>query len=69
MSLLLLGRPVALIVAYAIIGALFMPFLAGTLLVLDRERNGPLVTTILALSLVMFAWLTGSEILEAIDRL
>lgn len=69
MSLLLLGRPVALIVAYAIIGALFMPFLAGTLLFLNRARNGPLVTAILALSLLLFAWLTGSEILEAIARL
>lgn len=43
MLLLLLDRPVGLILAYGMLGALFMPFLAITLLVLlNRRREGAL---------------------------
>ncbi len=41
MLLLLLDKPVSLIFTYAVLGALFMPFLAVTLLfLLNRERDG-----------------------------
>ncbi len=69
MLLLLLGRPVWLVVAYAALGSLFMPFLAGTLLVLNRRRgplghggNGPVTMALLALCLVLFAVLAVSEL-------
>lgn len=42
MLLLLLGRPISLVLAYTAIGALFMPFLAGTLLWLMNQRSMPL---------------------------
>ncbi len=41
MLLLLLGRPVAVILAYGVLGALFMPFLAVTLLLLLNSRQMP----------------------------
>lgn len=41
MLLLLIGRPFALVVAYGVLGAFFMPFLAGTLLVLLNGRRVP----------------------------
>ncbi len=54
-------RGVAL--AYAVLGALFMPFLAATLLVLNARRrhvgaltNGPLVVVGLAVTVLFFAW-------------
>ena len=42
MAMLLLERPVWLVIVYAALGSLFMPFLAATLLVLGnrRERMG-----------------------------
>ncbi len=41
MVLLLLDQPVGLILAYGVLGALFMPFLAATLLILlNREGDG-----------------------------
>ncbi|GAA1913651.1 Nramp family divalent metal transporter [Nocardioides lentus] len=39
MLLLLLGRPVGLILAYGVLGAFFMPFLAVTLLILLNRRG------------------------------
>ncbi len=65
MSLLFINRPVAVIMAYSVLGALFMPFLAGTLLYLNsRSRwvgkdmtNGPLIRILLLLSLVLFGYL------------
>lgn len=41
MVLHLFGRPTALILAYGVLGALFMPFLAVTLLVLLNSRHVP----------------------------
>jgi Mn2+/Fe2+ NRAMP family transporter len=63
MLLLLLGKPVWLVIAYAALGALFMPFLASTLLVMNNRsslgelKNGILANAGLVLSLLLFAWL------------
>lgn len=63
--LLLLGTSLrAMTLAYAVLGALFMPFLAGTLLLMlgrrgwapRSARNGWLATSVLAATLVFFAW-------------
>ncbi|GAB3480498.1 Nramp family divalent metal transporter [Amycolatopsis cihanbeyliensis] len=69
MALLFLDRPFQLTVAYGVLGALFMPFLAGTLLVLlNSRRLGPegrsrwLSNGLLTVCLVMFGYL-------AVDRL
>jgi Mn2+/Fe2+ NRAMP family transporter len=68
MLLLLIGKPVWLVIAYAALGALFMPFLAGTLLAMNNRRelgalrNGWIANAGLILSLLLFAWL-------ALDRL
>lgn len=69
MLLLLLDKPVWLVVAYAAIGALFMPFLAVTLLVMNnrrqemgRLRNGIVANAALSLSLALFFYLAASEI-------
>lgn len=61
---------------YAIFGALFIPMLAGALLLLNgraawigvRYRNGPIVLTLLVITLVFFlaaGWLTVRNILVA----
>jgi Mn2+/Fe2+ NRAMP family transporter len=69
MALLLLGKPVWLVVAYAALGALFMPFLAATLLFMNNRRglvgelrNGPLANAGLAACLLLFAYLAVVEI-------
>jgi Mn2+/Fe2+ NRAMP family transporter len=69
MLLLLADRPVWLIVAYAAIGSLFMPFLAATLLILNNRRaamgglrNGLLANAALVGCLVLFAYLAIVEI-------
>jgi Mn2+/Fe2+ NRAMP family transporter len=69
MLLLVLHRPVWLVIAYAIVGALFMPFLAATLLALNGRRrelgrlaNGPAAWLALALCLVLFAFLAVAEL-------
>jgi Mn2+/Fe2+ NRAMP family transporter len=69
MLLLLIDKPVWLVVAYAAVGALFMPFLAGTLLLMNNRsqamgtlRNGPLANFALGLSLVLFLYLAIQEI-------
>ncbi len=69
-----LGRPLFIIVTYTIVGSLFLPFLAATLLWLHRKarwdervsRNGWITTGLLILVLVMFAAIGAREILEAI---
>jgi len=62
--LLFLDKPVWLVVIYAALGSLFMPFLAGTLLVLNNRRalvgnlrNGWWANSFLALSLALFLYL------------
>ena len=69
--LLFFGRPVGLIVVYSIIGALFMPFLAGTLLYMnsrrdwvgDDLRSGWIANTLLVLSLLLFGYLCVDEVI------
>ena len=76
MLLLLVNRPVAVIVLYAMMGALFMPFLAATLLYLNsrvrwvgRElRNGWFNTCVLILCLVLFGYLGVTQLLETLNR-
>ncbi|MEQ7848931.1 Nramp family divalent metal transporter [Nocardioides kribbensis] len=77
MLLLLLDRPVGLILAYGVLGAFFMPFLAVTLLVLlnrrrdgalehtevpQQWRNGWLSNALLVLCAVLFAALALNEL-------
>jgi len=64
MFFLLLEKPVWLIVAYAALGALFMPFLAATLLVMNNResvmgelRNRWLTNTFLVLNVALFVYL------------
>ncbi|MEU3272271.1 Nramp family divalent metal transporter [Saccharomonospora sp. NPDC006951] len=71
MLLLFLERPFQVTVAYGVLGALFMPFLAGTLLVMlnsnrvPREgRSGWLSNALLTICLVMFAYLAVDEIID-----
>ncbi len=69
-----LGRPLFIIVVYTIVGSLFLPFLAATLLWLHQRarwdervpRNGWITTALLFLVLVLFAAIGAREILEAI---
>lgn len=75
MLLLLLDRPVALIFAYGILGAIFMPFLAITLLVLlnrrDAEpwRNGVVSNVLLGLCAILFAALAINEVRGVLSAL
>ncbi len=69
MALLFMDRPFALIVAYGVLGSLFMPFLAATLLWLlnsrhtpRRWRSGPVSNVLLAASALLFMVLAGREI-------
>jgi len=69
MLLLLFDKPVWLVVGYAALSALFMPFLAGTLLVMNngrarmgRLRNGIAANCALGLALGLFVYLAAAEI-------
>lgn len=71
--LLLVERPVAVVMAYAVTGSFFMPFLAAVLLYLNNQkrwlgplRNGWMTNAVLVLSLLLFGWLF---ILEVTERL
>jgi Mn2+/Fe2+ NRAMP family transporter len=71
MLLLLLDRPVWLVVIYAALGSLFMPFLAGALLLLNNRRrelgehrNGPVANLVLVICLLLFAYLAVIEITQ-----
>jgi Mn2+/Fe2+ NRAMP family transporter len=67
------GRPLFVIVTYTIVGSLFLPFLAATLLWLHRRaawdeqvpRNGWITTALLILVLILFATIGAREILDA----
>ncbi|WP_340558430.1 Nramp family divalent metal transporter [Streptomyces sp. GSL17-111] len=68
-TLLFLDRPFALIIGYGVLGALFLPFLAGTLLVLlnrrdmpAKWRSGPLSNTMLVLAALLFVVLCVEQI-------
>ncbi|MFA5549087.1 MAG: Nramp family divalent metal transporter [Porticoccaceae bacterium] len=69
MLLLFLDRPFVLIVGYGALGALFMPFLALTLLLLMNSRrlapewrNGPLSNLLLGITFALFLVLGGREL-------
>jgi len=71
--LLLLARPVWLVVLYAALGSLFMPFLAATLLVLGNRRqrmgnlrNGWLANLALVVCLGLFLYVGASDLVEAL---
>lgn len=70
MLLLFIDRPFALIVAYGVLGSLFMPFLAGTLIwllnsgrVAPEHRNGRLSNALLTAAALLFALLAGRELI------
>ncbi len=73
MALLFMDRPFALIVAYGVLGSLFMPFLAGTLIWLlnsgrvgSEHRSGWVSNSLLTAAAVLFAVLAGRELLNLI---
>ncbi len=73
MVLLLIGRPFFLILLYGVLGSLFMPFLAITLLVLlnstrlaQQWRNRWLSNVFLAITTVVFLVLGANELVKAV---
>lgn len=71
MLLLFLGKPVAIVIAYTVLGAIFMPFLAATLLILlngrafPRDfRSGWISNGVLGLALVIFAAMCVQKIVD-----
>lgn len=73
MLLLFLNEPVAIILAYGVLGAVFMPFLALTLLGLlntDRTprqwRNGLLANVVLGACALMFLAVGANELYKAV---
>jgi Mn2+/Fe2+ NRAMP family transporter len=73
MLLLFFGEPVLLIIVYAAMGALFLPFLAITLLwllnssrVAPEHRNGIVANAIFVLSVLLFAFLGVQEVLGSL---
>lgn len=74
MILLFIDRPFALVVAYGVLGSLFMPFLAGSLLwLLNRDtpaewRNGWLANMVLAAAAALFVVLAAHELLALLER-
>ncbi len=71
-----LGRPLVVVVVFTIIGSLFIPFLAATLLYLNNrvpwpgpiQRNNVATNAVLAIVLLLFVVLAGSEIYRAVWR-
>ena len=73
MVMMFLGRPVVLILAYGVLGAFFMPFLALTLLwILNTDRvprqwrNGWLSNVLMVLCALAFIALAVVELQRAI---
>ena len=69
--LLLVGKPVAMVVLFTVIGAFFMPFLAALLLYLNNrrdwmgdQRNGIVCNVVLVISLMLFGWIAITEIIS-----
>ncbi|HEY7698945.1 MAG TPA: Nramp family divalent metal transporter [Vicinamibacteria bacterium] len=68
-----LGRPIVIIVGFTIVGSFFLPFLAATLIWLDRKatwtgavpRTSRVTTALLLLILVLFAAVGGREVMQA----
>ncbi len=74
MLLLLAGKPVWLVVIYAIAGAFFMPVLSGLLLLMNNRRawlgdlkNGLLTNLVLLGSILVFGLLLYTEIVKQLD--
>lgn len=66
--LLFFQKPVWIIITYAVIGSLFMPFLAGSLYYLNTFKNSVfknqwLIKLMLGLSLLLFLALLGSKLI------
>ena len=72
---LLLEQPVSIVLIYTLIGALFMPFLAATLLYMNTRRDwmgglrsGWLSNTFLVLALALFAYLSVTEVRRLVEQ-
>jgi Mn2+/Fe2+ NRAMP family transporter len=75
MLLHFLGKPVGLIIIYGVLGALFMPFLAITLVWLlnskqidQKYRNGWFTNIVLILSVILFTIVGVQEIIKAFNK-
>lgn len=73
MLLLLIERPLAIVLLYGVLGAIFMPILSVGLLYLlnskrvDPEyRSGKINNTLLVLIVVLFVYLGGSELIATV---
>lgn len=73
--LLFAEKPVAMVVLFTVIGAFFMPFLAGLLLYLNNRtswigelKNGIASNLALIVALLLFGWVAASEILSLLGR-
>jgi Mn2+/Fe2+ NRAMP family transporter len=68
------GSPVKLVLVYSVLGAIFMPFLAGTLLwLLNRRvakeyRNGWLSNAMLVVSLLLFGFLCVTDVVTNLAK-
>ncbi|MGO1355294.1 MAG: Nramp family divalent metal transporter, partial [Brachybacterium tyrofermentans] len=76
MLLLLLGKPIQVIVAYGVLGSLFMPFLALTLLFLLNSRhvprqwrNGWVLNLVLGIVALLFIVLGVNQLIGALTSL
>ena len=76
MPMMLLGQPIYLVLAYGVLGSLFMPFMSVTLLwilnsdrVPARWRNGPFANVMLAICTLAFAALAVNEIVTRLAAL
>ncbi|PTX59126.1 Mn2+/Fe2+ NRAMP family transporter [Melghirimyces profundicolus] len=74
MLLLFLGKPFALVIAYGVLGALFMPFLAVTLIwllnsrrVAPEYRNGWVSNIVLGASVILFGVLAVQNVIELLE--
>jgi len=76
LALLFLGKPISLIVMYSIVGSLFMPFLAGTLLILMQKNKKvpqefryrwPSVLFLVS-SLILFLYLSVTGVFNSIAK-
>jgi hypothetical protein len=73
MVLLFSDQPVFLVIVYAALGAMFLPFLAGTLVWLLNSgrvekpyRDGPLTNAVLGGSVLLFAIPAVQQIKDAV---
>ena len=71
MIILFLGKPVWLVILYAVTGAFFMPFLAASLLYMNNKikwlgemKNKWLMNGLLGVSLILFVYLLVEEIVK-----